>query len=168
MGGFIARGRATLPSGAPTVGQYAVVLSTPDALLTYNMCSLQLVDPTPRPRGLAVVSVQEHGTPTLTRTGDRTFTIENPEARGLGMFGGVFRDSPLRLGQRHETDVMTVTVTALRPEDGALLALDVELHQPHEQLRFLVWKGRTGFEEVHLPALGQSMALPATRLFDVL
>jgi hypothetical protein len=168
MGAFIQRGHASLPSDGAIADQHVVVLSTPDALLTYNMFTLQLLEPPPRARGVALVSIQDRGAPSLTRTGERTFAVENADGQNFGLFTGVFRDGPVEVGERHETDVMTVTVAATRPEDGALLGIDVELRVPPERLRFLVWRGRSGFEEVTLPSEGQSMALPATRLFDVL
>ncbi len=168
FGAMIERGWATLPVDDALSAQHVVVLSTPDALLTYNMFTLNMLESVPQPLGVAIVSVQDRGAPTLTRTGERTFTVQNPEGQNFGMFTGVFRDSPLEAGARHQTDAMTVTVLATRPADGALLGIEVELRGRPEQVRFLVWQGKIGFEQVTLPAVGESMVLPATPLFEAM
>lgn len=165
---FILRGLASLPKDASARTQHFVVLSTPDALLTYNMFTLRALEQEPGPLEGAIVSVQDRGTPILTRTGDRTFTLKNAEGQNFGMFTSVFRNGPLEVGARRETDVMTVTVKETRPADSALIEIEVELHFPVDQLRFLAWKGKSGFEEVTLPAPGEELTLPAVPLLEAL
>ncbi|MFO0546919.1 MAG: hypothetical protein U0271_00960 [Polyangiaceae bacterium] len=163
---IVERGTASLPTDPGIVRQHLVVLSTPDALLTQNMFTLRILDGAPAPLSAAVVSVQDRGSPSLRRSGERTFIVQNPDGQNLSMFSPVFRDGPLRVGTRRETDVMTVTVLETRPADGALVSIEVELRLPLDQLRFVVWKKGRGFEEVLLPAIGETLELPTATIFD--
>jgi hypothetical protein len=157
----IARGAASMPQGGATQSQSAIVLLTPDPLMTQYMFLKRLVDGHGFSSG-RVLGVAQKGPLLIERTSDRGLRLVAKDGMYDDLFSSVFRDKPFEKGAVRRTGNVTVTVHEL-DADGHPSAVSFDFDEPigNGKQRFLAWQG-AGFKEVALPAPGTSIELEVT------
>ncbi|NUO54632.1 MAG: hypothetical protein HOV80_37810 [Polyangiaceae bacterium] len=158
----IARGAGSMPNDEAVKNQLAMVLVTPDPLMTQYMFLRRIVDG----HGFAggrVLSAAQKGPLTIERTSARGLSITAKGGRMCDdLFSSVYRDKPYEKGAVRRTGDVTVTVLELDAE-GYPSAVSFEFDEPidGDKRRWLAWQG-AGFKEVSLPGPGSSMELEVT------
>lgn len=158
----IARGARSMPADDAVKTQLAMVLVTPDPLMSQYMFLRRIVDGHGFAGGRVLAAAQK-GPLSIERTSDRGLKIVANGSRMCDdLFSSVYRDEPFERGSVRKTGDVTVTVLELDAE-GFPSAVSFEFDEPLDsgKRRWLAWQG-TGFKEVSLPPPGGSMELEVT------
>jgi hypothetical protein len=158
----IARGAASMPNDDAVRSQSAIVLLTPDPLMTQYMFLKRLVDGHGFSGG-RVLGVAQKGPLVIERTSDRGLKLVVEDGRMYDdLFSSVFRDKPFEKGAVRRTGDVVVTVLELDAAGyPSAVSFDFDAPIGSDKQRFLAWQG-AGFREVVLPAPGTSIELEVT------
>ncbi len=160
----IERGKASLPSAAELENKTVVFVNAPDFLIPMYSLLAQFEETSQRPARFRQLAIAVRGDVKITRTGERTFDMTLSEGFFQEPFSMVFRkiEVPPQPGEVISVLGMKVTAKELVPSQKRVQTFEFAWDVPAEspEMVWLIWQG-VKFERFTVPAVGQSVTLPA-------
>lgn len=158
----VARGAASLPDDEALRGQTALILTTPDSLMTTYMFLERLVAGAPVPRRTRALAVSQRGSVRIERESDRALLVTSTVGMYTDAFSLLYREPRWVVGERVVVEDMTAEVLEL-DVDGFPRRVRFTFDRPitRDEQRWLVWE-KHAYVEVPVLAIGEHLDVPST------